>query len=365
LVDLLETNKRAEERHNALQARKGFLEERLRKAQFARESIKTITTLKGTKTVPNEDYLTKEQKQNMQAELGQLLDSNPNASGSIAQAEQVKNQINTDYQKEHRRNESLHEKYNKNREEIQTLRGIKTTEGSLAYFDEMVRVAEEEIRTKKTERDGKKKALRAKEEERDRLLTQLGLEVGSIPSETTLTQRVIQQTHQKLEELTAEITKLRTEEGKPKKVASDEDIERADAIDLAKRAVTDTTLNRIYEAIRNDEISLADIAETASDKGFRIIIEQLFGSEALVEGGEGKYDIARRLIPKRILAEAIIKVYGIELADGTDVNDELYDGRLARYLSHDKIRTIAVFRKVIDNLYERCRRYNPFGEVIE
>ncbi|MCJ7740781.1 hypothetical protein MUP32_05735, partial [Candidatus Microgenomates bacterium] len=266
---------------------------------------------KSRQKIPNPKKLSEERKEQIQIVLDGLRENNQTKDGTIAQAKKNYEEALRISEARKARHDNLNTQLTKAQGDLENLNGLEDKDGSIASYTKKIRAAEKEIRTNEQALTNKTRIFDDLKLERNRLLVELGFSVGDIPSDPTIDDK-IQHTQAKVKELEVELQKLKDEAGKPKIVASKEDLERADGMELASRVVTDTTLNRIIETIINGNIRLEDLANTLDDRGYRLILEQFFGPEALMEGKDGKYQLARKLVSKSMLAEAVIDTWHLE-----------------------------------------------------
>lgn len=368
----------------------------------------------------NSEKLTAEKRTELQTKLDRLNDKDKTADGSVAQAKEAWKKAGETKGVQQAINDTLHTEFKDTKAKIDDLRGSETKDGSIASFAQKIREADEAIRTAGQTVIDKQRALDKLVKERDGLLIEFGFGTGSIPADAVLVARV-QQTTQKIQDVTAEIGKLTDEAGKAKTPASQKDLDRADGIGLASKAVTDETLNGILGDIIDRNITLEELANTLDDSGYRMLLKKLFGPEALMEGKDGKYEVARRLISKSMIAQTIIREWKLEdrmdeylstpqlqahfaqfriqqsrirglsreigeidrtkkgwerevnrrrdeISTLTENNNvlmaTLYDQKLHTLLTQDQVRTASVVRTLVNDMYTRCQRYNPYEEVL-
>lgn len=348
--------------------------------------------------------------------------------GSIAEAEENSRVAFNAHATAQAISDKLQAQFNTNEIEIKKLRGLETTEGSIAWFDAKIRAAEREISSAETTLMQKRRALVKLETERDELLGVFNLDAGKIPPDTTLDD-LMKPVAQRVTELEAEITDLVARQAADRSVASREDLDRADGIEFAAEALTDAKLNDILpKLIKGESISgeysLEDMIKMGKrELVYTALLESILGSRANTEGIEGRKEIARRLISKSMLARTIIEVWNLEgrlnefLADNPTLRtdyararnynaqiadrqrrverlgrekqvrweseatrlrseisgltaqnktflEHLFDGKLVDLLGQDRMRAATTVRMLIDDMWERCKKYNPYDEMI-
>lgn len=375
-----------------------------------------------------------------QIPLDQIDDSDPKKQQLISEISVLESSSNAGgvkvvekrYQAAQKKRAELEERYRQVTEMISGRRSeIKEIEGkggAITQAEQEMLVAQKAISQAEEQYDEVQKSLLLLIDQRNVLLRDVFSIDSSapdfqIPSEATIGEK-IKQTSELFEKLNTEIAEFKEKKKKGEVIASEEDLKIADVLEnIVAQVVTDTRLNSIVQKFIDGEINLEELRKTKGDEIYRVILEEVFGPDALMEGAGGKYHIVRRLISKSMMVEKAIELWRLEeriddfFADSpqlranyatfrrnlseiekyrgeidvlertpeagwetranqlrreitklTAANENLlesvFNQKIAPLLCQDRGRTAVFVRVLIDDLDKRSRVGNPFGEIV-
>ena len=356
-------------------------------------------------------------------EIEQLEKDDITAEGSIAQSDEEFKKTTEEEAGKKALSKNLHDIYDKNDRLIQKLDGEATQVGSLAWFDAQIIAAVEDVANKEKVVKQKKRELQRLLKDRNQLLTDAfgkGI-AGQNPSVAAIAD-IISSANSDLTKTEEEIANLQTLEAAGGRKPTEEELERADAIELAAGLETPEKINELEMILLRGGLT-KELVVTHGDKGIRLLYEAMFGSTAVLEGKGGKYRLARRLLSKGMIVDkaivssglwgiaenldaffggrsdlkaeyhkaqtniALIETYRREIAElrirgeNDKANGRLvdirrlqqendlklglvYDELVTPLLCLDEVKTAGLMISLADDIYERCKQYNPFGEII-